>query len=148
LSSRFFILSIFDLKFIFSSFFSVEFVMYQISIGGYESTHFIHFLSSILTFHLIKDNINCINVISAILNFAIANANAAIKIHGNAAICHHTEGANHSQILYHIQHHIITIVSCFRLSHTNIGSSFSICTGILYCIYKYILIINVIICLL
>jgi hypothetical protein len=78
---------------------------------------------------------NCTNVISLYLNIAINTQIKAIVIDGIAAISVHN-GTRDLKIEYHIQNQIITIVNCLKLNHNNIGSSFSICTGILYCISK------------
>jgi hypothetical protein len=83
-----------------------------------------------------KFNINGIKVISVCLNKTISNVKRNTTIQGKLAISGHTFGANHLKIIYPIAQPIIKIISCFRLNHKNIGSSFSICTGILYCIKK------------
>jgi hypothetical protein len=56
---------------------------------------------------------------------------------GIKAISFHRFGAKDVKIVYAIDHQIIIIASCLKLSHSTIGSSFSICTGILYCIFNY-----------
>ena len=76
------------------------------------------------------------NDISEILNFAIAIESPNTRSAGAAATSAHTTGANDLKIEYQIHPPIITIVSCLRLSERNMGSSFSICTGILYCIVE------------
>jgi hypothetical protein len=82
-----------------------------------------------------KERTNCTKDISDTLNFAIAKASQVMKSEGIAAISTPTVGAKDLKILYPIHHHIMSIVSCLKLIPKNIGSSFSICTGILYCMF-------------
>jgi hypothetical protein len=107
---------------------------YQISIGENVSIVFVHFLSSIFIFRRTYESTKTIKDISDILNFAIAIASQNTSTAGIAAISAQTKGANDLKIEYQIPPPIITIVSCLKLNHKKIGSSFSICTGILYCI--------------
>jgi hypothetical protein len=102
------------------------------------STHFIHTLVSKFIFSLMKERTNRTKDISAILNFAIARASPAIKREGIAAISTQITGERDVNIEYPIQHQTMSIVSCLKLRPRNIGSSFSICTGILYCIFYVI----------
>jgi hypothetical protein len=75
-----------------------------------------------------------INVISEDLNTAIIKVSIATSIAGSAAISVGTLAANPVNIEYAIAQPIIRIANCLRLNPNTIGSSFSICTGILYCI--------------
>jgi hypothetical protein len=65
-------------------------------------------------------------VISLCLNNAISAVKSAIITAGIKAISLHTAHIRDLYKLYAIPHQTINIISCFRLSHKNIGSSFSI----------------------
>jgi hypothetical protein len=87
-----------------------------------------------LLLNLINDKINGINVISEYLKRAISRVNQNIINEGISAISVHILSTNEVKRLYAIAHQIINIANCLKLNHNTIGSSFSICTGILYCI--------------
>jgi hypothetical protein len=76
---------------------------------------------------------NGINVISECLNIAINTVTQNIITAGIAAISFHIH-LRLSKTEKAIQPQIIITANCFNQSPKSIGSSFSICTGILYCI--------------
>jgi hypothetical protein len=82
----------------------------------------------------VRARINGTKVISECLNMAIAKARVSITIDGAAAISVQSEGSSHLNKEYAIPDPTIMIASCLKLRGQIIGSSFSICTGILYCI--------------
>jgi len=99
LSSKLLILSIFEVKSIFSSFLSLLFVTYHISRGFIQSVHCCRLLSFILTLNLIKANMNGINVISYCLKVAIRKVTKAIIQDGSIATSFHTDADNERKTL-------------------------------------------------
>jgi len=87
---------------------------------------------------LIRESTKGINVISECLNTAIANAKAAIVRLGMRAISAQSVCSRELKRVYAIPNPPIQIASCLMLSPSIIGSSFSICTGILYCTIPFI----------
>lgn len=130
------ILSILLVKSTFSSCFSSIFDKKPMSIGWKLSI----VLNQILCFGFIlnrrTDNINVINLIPERLNFAIITARATGIIAGINAISAPTLGQSELKIIYPIPQPIIMMVRSLRLNQRSIGSSFSIWTGILYCIRR------------
>ena len=74
-------------------------------------------------------------VISDCLNTAIRTVKIAIKPLGIRAISMPAFGSRVLKRIYAKENPTIMIKSCLILKPRNIGSSFSICTGILYCIF-------------